>query len=189
MLLIDWDDVGTRIEMGYASHYMKWILFTGTWRLTDSRVESDVRNSAREVITRGDGIVTGGATGVDYFAMDEAVKIDTTCSRLKVVIPADLESYIEDYRANWCQAPVTMDDINKLASLLRKINTANSSHFIEMPYNTITQEHYNRRDAEEVRLADEVYAFQVNGSSGTQDTIMKAIASGVKISVHKEYRI
>ncbi len=38
---------------------MKWILFTGTWRLTNSEVEHDVRAAAREVLSRGDGIVTG----------------------------------------------------------------------------------------------------------------------------------
>lgn len=49
---------------------MKWILFTGTWRLTNEEVEKDVCKAAREVIERGDGIVTGGATGVDYFAIE-----------------------------------------------------------------------------------------------------------------------
>lgn len=39
---------------------MKWILFTGTWRLTNSDVEQDVRNAVREVIERGDGVLTGG---------------------------------------------------------------------------------------------------------------------------------
>lgn len=39
---------------------MKWILFTGTWRLTNQEVESDVREAAREVLARGDAIVTGG---------------------------------------------------------------------------------------------------------------------------------
>lgn len=39
---------------------MKWILFTGTWRLTNSDVERDVRKVAREVIARGDGVLTGG---------------------------------------------------------------------------------------------------------------------------------
>ena len=54
---------------------MKWILFTGTWRLTNSEVEEDVRVAAREVRSRGDGIITGGATGGVYFAMDEAMKL------------------------------------------------------------------------------------------------------------------
>jgi hypothetical protein len=126
---------------------------------------------------------------VDYFAMDEAMKIDPSCERLKVIIPANIESYIEDYRANWCQVPVTMNTINDLALLLRKIKTTNPAHLIEMPYDTITQEHYDRRDTEEVRQSQEVYAFQVNRSPGTQDTILKAISSGVKLGLHKEYRI
>lgn len=39
---------------------MKWILFTGTWRLTNQEVEDDVRKATREVISSGNGIVTGG---------------------------------------------------------------------------------------------------------------------------------
>lgn len=39
---------------------MKWILFTGTWKLTNQQVEDDVRAAAREVLIRGDAIVTGG---------------------------------------------------------------------------------------------------------------------------------
>lgn len=39
---------------------MKWILFTGTWRLTNNEVEHDVRTSVRDVLASGGGIVTGG---------------------------------------------------------------------------------------------------------------------------------
>ena len=39
---------------------MKWILFTGTWRLTNQEVEHDVRKATREVFLHGDGLVTGG---------------------------------------------------------------------------------------------------------------------------------
>ena len=77
---------------------MKCILFTGTWRKANKQVEEDVRNAVREVIGRGDAIVTGGATGVDYFTMDETLRLVPDCSRLKVIIPAYLEDYIRDYR-------------------------------------------------------------------------------------------
>lgn len=60
---------------------------------------------------------------------------------------------------------------------------------IEMPYNTITQEHYNLRHDEEVKISNEVYAFQVNNSTGTQDTIDKALRAGLPISLHKKYTI
>jgi hypothetical protein len=42
---------------------------------------------------------------------------------------------------------------------------------------------------EEVTFSDEVYAFQVNNSAGTQDTIDKAIKSGLPITLHKKYTI
>ncbi len=166
---------------------MRWVLFTGTWRLTNTQVELDVRKAAHEVLSQGNGIVTGGATGVDYFAMDEALKAYPDCSRLKVVIPANLTSYINDYRTNWCQAPITAVDIDALSGLLTKIKTTNPTNLIEMPYDIITQEHYNLRHNREVELCDEVYAFQVNESPGTQDTIDKAIKNGLEIALHRKY--
>jgi hypothetical protein len=168
---------------------MKWILFTGTWRLTNKEVETDVRQAVRDILTRGDGVLTGGATGVDYFAMDEALKIDPSAKNLKVIIPARLESYIHDYYTNWCQEPVTKNDIENLAEILKKIKNINPANLIEMPYDIITQEHYNLRHNEEVALSSEVYAFQVNESNGTQDTIDKALKAGLPIALHKKYKI
>jgi hypothetical protein len=168
---------------------MKWILFTGTWRLTNDQVESDVREAARDVLLRGDGIVTGGATGVDYVAMDEAMLIDPSASRLVVIIPANLESYIHDYYTNWCMEPVTKETIDALAALLQKIKATNPAALVEMPYDSITQDHYNLRHSEEVARSNAVYAFQVNESPGTQDTIDKAITAGLPIELHKKYSI
>jgi hypothetical protein len=168
---------------------MKWILFTGTWKLTNQEVEQDVREAAREVLSRGDGVVTGGATGVDYFAMDEAMKLHPDASRLKVVIPAMFKSYVYDYHTNWTMSPITAETVNDLEKLLQRIKEANSESLIEMPNDIITQDHYNDRHDEEVKISDEVYAFQVNNSTGTQDTIDKAAKSGLPISLHKKYVI
>ena len=52
---------------------MKWIAIAGTWKLINTRVEEDVRNEVREIIAHGDGIISGGALGVDYIATDEAL--------------------------------------------------------------------------------------------------------------------
>ena len=168
---------------------MKWILFTGTWKLTNKQVEDDVRQAAREVLERGDGIVTGGATGVDYFAMDEAMKLYPDGSRLKVIIPAFFKSYVYDYHTNWLMDPVTKETIDGLETLLQKIKDANPSALIEMSNDIITQDHYDLRHDEEVKISDEVYAFQVNNSTGTQDTIDKASKSGLPITLHKKYEI
>jgi hypothetical protein len=168
---------------------MKWILFTGTWKLTNQQVEDDVRADAREVLARGDGIVTGGATGVDYFVMDEAMKLYPDGSRLIVIIPAILKSYMYDYNTNWCTGPITKEVISQLETLLYKIKEANSASLIEMDNDIITQEHYNLRHDQEVKISDEVHAFQVNESTGTQDTIDKAAKSGLPVSLHKKYTI
>jgi hypothetical protein len=53
----------------------------------------------------------------------------------------------------------------------------------------ITQDEYDLRHNEEVTFSDEVYAFQVNESTGTSDTITKAKAAGLPISLHKKYTI
>lgn len=168
---------------------MKWILFTGTWKLTNKEVETDVRQAVREVIGRGDGILTGGATGVDYFVMDEVLKLKPNATHLRVIIPARLESYIHDYFTNWCHEPITVEDINRLAVLLKKIKEANPASLLEMPYDVITQEHYNLRHDQEVMYSDEVHAFQINESTGTQDTIDKSAKAGLPTTHHKKYSI
>ncbi|MCR4325160.1 MAG: hypothetical protein NUV69_05770 [Candidatus Curtissbacteria bacterium] len=169
---------------------MKWVIFTGTWRLTNKEVENDVRVAVRKVLARGDGVVTGGATGVDYFAMTEALLIDPSILRLKVIIPTDLTNYISDYRKNWNKFPVTEESINELEKVLKQIKELRKEHLIEMPPKyDITQDHYDLRHNEEVAISDEVCAFQVNNSTGTQDTINKARSAGLKIALYKKYDI
>ncbi|MEK9131897.1 MAG: hypothetical protein AAB447_03230 [Patescibacteria group bacterium] len=168
---------------------MKWILFTGTWRVTNAQVETDVRQAVQEIVERGDGVLTGGATGVDFFAMDEMLRINPTFSSLRVIIPAYLEDYITDYYTNWCIEPITKKDIEHLALLLRKIKNIQPTAIIEMPYRVITQTHYDMRNDEEVLQADGVCAFQVNDSSGTQYTIDKAKQTGIPILLHKKYTL
>ena len=170
---------------------MRWIIFTGTWRLTNKEVENDVRQAARQVFEHGDGMVSGGATGVDYFAMDEFVKLNPTCTHIRIFIPARLDHFIADYRKNWKHDPINDTDINNLEYLLKLIKERNPSAIFEVRKNNgdITQEEYNIRHNEEVTFSDEVYAFQVNESTGTQDTIDKAAKAGLPTTLHKKYKI
>ena len=133
----------------------------------------------------------GGATGVDYFAMDEFLKLDPTCTRIRIFIPAKLDHFIDDYRKNWKHAPISDDDINALEKILKTIKTNNPAAMFEARKDSgdITQEDYDLRHNEEVTFSDEVFAFQVNNSTGTQDTIDKSIASGLPVALHKKYTI
>lgn len=167
----------------------KWIIFSGTWRLTNKKVEEDVRRAVREVIKSGNGVLSGGATGVDYFAIDEALKMNPNASQLKVIIPAYLEDYIIDYYKNWCQKPILKADVGALATILKRLKKIRPENLKELPYKIITQKHYDLMCEQEVIDGDELYAFQVNDSRGTQYTIDYAIKMGVPITLHKKYYI
>lgn len=170
---------------------MKWIIFTGSSRLTNKEVENDVRKAARRVFENGDGIVTGGATGVDYFAMDEFIKLNPECTRIRIFIPARLPHFIADYRKNWKHSPINNTDIDNLEYLLKIIENRNPSAMFEVrkDHGDITQAEYDLRHNEEVTFSDEVHAFQANMSTGTGDTINKARAAGLPITLHKTYKI
>ena len=170
---------------------MKWIIITGTWRPVNREVENDVRQAVRQIFGRGDGVVTGGATGVDYFAMDEFLKLNPECTRIRIFIPARLDHFIADYRKNWQHSPIESADIDNLEYLLRLIKERNPSAVFEVRKDSgdITQDEYDLRHNEEVTFSDEVYAFQVNDSAGTSDTIRKAREAGLLIGLHKTYTI
>ncbi len=170
---------------------MKWVIITGTWRLTSREVEADVRRAARIIFERGDGLVTGGATGVDYYAMDEFLKLNPTCNKIRTFIPAKLDHYISDYRKNWMHSPINESDIENLSHLLHLIKERNPASVFEVRKESgdITQEEYNLRHNEEVAFADSIIAFRVNDSFGTSDTIKKAQEAGLILEDYKEYKI
>ncbi len=121
--------------------------------------------------------------------MNEVLKLQPNATHLRVIIPARLESYIHDYFTNWCHEPVTKNDIENLALLLKKLKMVNPTSLLEMPYDVITQDHYNLRHDQEVMYSDEVHAFQVNESTGTQDTIDKSAKAGLLTTHHRKYSI
>ncbi len=168
---------------------MKWVIFTGTWQLTNDEVEKDVREAVREVISNGDGIVTGGALGVDLFCMDEVLNINPECTHLRVILPSKLDIYIKHFHNAMVDNKITKDDFSKLEMILHMIQKRNPSSLLEMHFETITMNEYFERDSEEVKYSDGVYAFQVNNSIGTQDTIDKAKEKGLPIVLHKKYTI
>ncbi len=167
---------------------MKWVIFTGTWKLTNAEVERDVREATRKVLSDGDAIITGGATGVDYFCMDECYKLKSL-NKLRVILPTKLDFYIQHYHTAYEAGKIDLEACDNLCDILTKIQKESPVSVLEMHHKTLTQDEYNERNSEEVKYGDEIYAFQVNNSSGTQDTIDKAGLRGVPTTLHKKYTI
>ncbi|PIP86579.1 hypothetical protein COV42_01835 [Candidatus Campbellbacteria bacterium CG11_big_fil_rev_8_21_14_0_20_44_21] len=168
---------------------MKWIAISGSWRKTSKEVENDVRQTVRDIISRGDGIVTGGALNVDSFATDEALKVDPTAKQIKVFLPVTLERYAAHYRKRADEGVITHDQAEELIALLTKLKETNPEVLIEDKENTVVDKAtYFERNSKVMEIADELAAFQINNSEGVQDTADKAYTEGKPVHL-KRYQI
>lgn len=168
---------------------MRWIAISGSWRRTSKEVENDVRQTVRDIISHGDGIVTGGALNVDFFATDEALKHNPEATKIKVCLPVTLERYAIHYRKRADEGVITHKQAEELISLLTRLKEANPESLIENKENTVVDKTtYFERNSKVLELSDELAAFQVNDSEGVQDTADKARAEGKPVHL-KKYQV
>lgn len=168
---------------------MKWFGISGGWRRTNQEIDNNVRTTVRELIQQGDGIVSGGALGVDFIATDEALKFDKFANRIKIFLPTTLEKYSEHYRKHASLGDVTFEDVEKLITLLAKLKELNPKSLIENPDTNFTEENkkerYYERNGEVVNASDELIAFhietEISKGLGTNDTIEKAKIKGIPV--------
>jgi len=161
----------------------KWVGISGSWRVTNPKIENDVRTEVRKIISKGNGIVTGGALNVDYQATDE-VLISGKLDQLKIFLPVSLDLFVNHYQKRAIEGIVTQEQAKDVIKQLKTIKKLNPNSIIENMTETIVdKDTYYRRNSEVVNASDELLAFQVNQSHGTQDTIDKAKAKGIPVKV------
>lgn len=154
---------------------MKWVGISGSWRKINKQVENDVRTAVRSILSQNNGIVTGGALSVDYFATDETLKNNPSLDKLKIFLPTTLDIYAAHYRKRAKEGVITEQQAEHLTGQLNKVKSINANALIENKTNKIVnKDTYLERNLDVVRASDELYAFQVNESPGVQDTIEKA---------------
>jgi len=136
----------------------------------------------REIISRGDGLVSGGALNVDYIATNEALKLDPTAKRIKIFLPATLEIFSAHYRKRAKEEVITKEQAESLIAQLNKVGQLNPSSIIENKNNKVLdKETYYERNSVVIEAADELIAFYVNKSLGTKDAIEKAHKKGIPV--------
>ncbi|HCU70168.1 MAG TPA: hypothetical protein DIC35_00250 [Candidatus Moranbacteria bacterium] len=163
---------------------MKWIAISGGWRNNNRQTESDVRREVQEIISRGDGIVSGGALGVDYFATDEALKRDASGKSIRIFLPATLELYAEHYRKRAGEGVITQSQAERLIAQLEKLKAINAESLQENRGNSVIDKTaYWKRIEKIVEAADELVAFHINKSPGTQYTIDQANAKKIPVRI------
>ena len=165
---------------------MKWVAISGSWRKTNEEVENDIRQAVREIIKRGDGIVTSGALNVDYFATDEALKVNPEAKQIKVCLPVTLNLFSAHYRKRADEGVITHQQAEELITQLTALKKTNPSALIENEKNTIVdKDTYYERNTKVMDLSNELYAFQVNDSEGVQNTVNKARENGKFVELKK----
>ncbi len=163
-----------------------WFGISGSWRKTNQQVEQGVREAVRKIIERGDGIVSGGALNVDYFATDEALKLDPTADRIKIFLPVVLDLYAAHYRKRAIEGIITSEQAEALVAQLESLRTANPDALIGNPQNTVVDtKTYFERNTDVVNASDAIVGFQVNESEGVGDTAKKAIEQGKSVYLEK----
>lgn len=166
---------------------MKWVAISGSWRKINKELENDVRKTVREIFSRGDGIITGGALNVDFIATDEALKLDPTAKRIKIVLPATLEIFTVHYRKRAKERVITEKQAEDLIAQLDRIQAANPSSLIKNEKNKVINEGvYHERHSVIIGIADELIAFRVIekvGGAGVKDTIERAHEKGIPVKI------
>jgi tRNA A37 threonylcarbamoyladenosine dehydratase len=171
---------------------MKWIGISGSWREVNPKIEEEIRGTVRQIIQRGDGIVSGGALNVDYIALDEALKQDTKAERIKIFLPTTLEKYAEHYRKHASLGNIASEQAENLINQLTKLKQINPSALIENPDTNFTEETkkqmYYERNSRVVEASDELIAFHIrtekSEGKGTMDAIEKAKAKGIPLKIN-----
>jgi len=167
------------------SEVKKWVAISGTWRFTSKKIEKDVRTYVRKIYRSGGGIVTGGALNVDYFATDEAMKLDPSCKRIKIYLPSTLNIYARHYRRRAMEGVITSKQAEDLISQLERVKKANLESIEENKINhTIDKAAYFKRNADIIKASDELVIFHVLQSTGggTSDAEEKAKKLGIPVA-------
>jgi hypothetical protein len=157
---------------------MKWIAIAGGWRKTHSQIEKDIKKVVREIISRGDGIVSGGALGVDYIATKEAL---TLGGQLKIFIPSTLEVYKKHYFKRAEEGVITKKQVEMLITQLEEVKK--KGYLIEGVDIILNKETYFNRITKIIESANELVAFHINETEGTQDTINKAKKKNIPVKI------
>jgi len=170
---------------------MKFVAISGSWRKVNKEIERKVRKIVSQILKMGNGIVTGGALGVDYIALDEALKHDKNAQRIKVFLPTTLKRYAQHLRKHARWGDVKKSAVEKLISRLKKLRTLNPKALIENKKADFREEtkkkYYYQRNTKIIKAADELIAFRVitkeSQGLGTLDTIKKAKKKGIPVKV------
>lgn len=182
---------GTAARKGLASTFdrrgeagrtgVTWVGVSGSWRYALPGLREAVHKEVAAALAAGKSVVTGGALGTDYWATEVALGINP--ARLKVILPTSLVTYAAYYRRRAAEGVISARQAEDLIRQLEAV--ARAGGLVEHPERpqVVNVTTYSLRNQDVVDAADELLAFQVNASAGTQDTVDRARLKGIPVAV------
>lgn len=165
---------------------IKWYAISGSWRIINNGIKKDLEDIVKEIIFKGDSIITGGALGVDYIATQVVLDYGNVKKQLKIYLPIKLDDFCIHFFKRVDEGIITKEQAEMITIQLNEVKRISpKSIFDDTGYNKANVESYYARNTSIIRNCDELYAFQVNESKGTQDAINKARKLGKKVMVKK----
>jgi hypothetical protein len=167
---------------------MRWIGISGSWRAPAHLSEKQVRQAVHSLMERGDGLVSGGAVGVDSIALDEALKYDPRAERIKIYLVSTLEAFTVHVRKRATQGIITHPQAEELIAQIVDLKRRNPGALSEkFGVSIIDKVSYYARNSEIVNAADELLVFRVitdaSVGAGTSDMVGKAKRKGIPVEV------
>lgn len=139
---------------------MRWVAISGSWRYDFPGPRRDVAREVGRIFKSRQGLVAGGAFGVDYFAVQSLLKLDKKANNLTIILPTDLSIYVKHYEKRAKEGVITSNQAKNLAKQLKFVQKANKNAIIEGPPNLIVNEEaYYKRNKAIVDHCNELAAF------------------------------
>ena len=161
---------------------MRWIGISGSWRYQIPELVQDVRREVDRILDEGDGIVTGGALGVDYWATEQVIK-RKSWSQIHIVLPTSIEIFLTHYQKRAKEGVITQDQADELSIQLELVKHNNREVIFELNYKRVNKNSYYLRNSEIIEKSEKLVAFQVNKSKGVQDVIDKARSKNIDVRI------
>ena len=182
-----------------------YVAITGAWNLPDTDswlrakkrtrskksvrqigriIRKEVKYTTKKIIESGNGVIVGGALGVDQIAAETALTYGDP-NQLIVITPINKWEYGDHYADSWEKRGVISRSQAEALHDLLYLRVPQDRIHDSSRFRRVHQESYFARDQKEVDLADVVIGFHLDDTGGTADTLHKARQAGLPVYVRR----
>lgn len=100
-----------------------WVGVSGSWRIINQKVVNDTALLVRHMLSKGAGILTGGALGVDYIATEIVLKEGNPLDQLRIILPINRDAFMEHFTNSYYRDGINRTQADFLSRQIYHINT------------------------------------------------------------------